>query len=443
MALDGLPPAPDEWGERNMVRPSFRAAFAGRLPEPTLGACHRAAQRALATNKGVSARRRARHQRGPAIHFVCGTHVGRTRPTCVLITPLAGASTPPLLFPLCPVRVVACTVASSPLVVASTTGTATVASTIRCDHRGGQLEGAPSLLPPPPFPSALPLPAIMLRSGGAGLPASDGTPDADVNKAAELLAAEGPPWSGGGGAVAAAAASVPATAVAPRTALGVRRGSGVSKTPTSHVLAQASSTAEVARAVFKKTAASAGAASGAPLAQAPAKTPEEEKAAKYEARLVMNRKSAKASRIRRASYLVELEAAVVEMEAINAKLVAKLDAVSAENAQLRIDVAKARQEAPQAMVSAEAAVAPLTGAALAAASGATLAVEVEGASDALAAAAVAVPAISAPPMEVAAFEASLHAMFPGMGEQDAAPLIGCDVDVIPPPDLDFLEDPFP
>lgn len=223
----------------------------------------------------------------------------------------------------------------------------------------------------------------MLWSGGAGLPASDGTPDADVNKAAELLAAEGPPWSGGGVPAAAAAAPVPVTAVASRTALSVRRGSGVSKTPASLALARASSTAEVARAVFKKTAASAGAASAEPQAHAPAKTPEEEKAAKYEARLVMNRKSAKASRIRRASYLGELEAAVADMESINAKLVAKLDAVLAENAQLRIDVVKARQEAPQAMVAAEAAVAPLCVSAPP--------VEAGGASGALAAAAVPVP----------------------------------------------------
>ncbi|GAB0494744.1 hypothetical protein MMPV_006040 [Pyropia vietnamensis] len=282
----------------------------------------------------------------------------------------------------------------------------------------------------------------MSWSGGVGLPASDGTPDADVNKAAELLAAEGPPWSGAGGTAAAAAAPVPATAHAPRTALGVRRGSGVSKTPTSRALAQASSTAEVARAVFKKTTASAGAASGAPPAQGPAKTPEEEKAAKYEARLVMNRRSAKASRVRRASYLNELEAAVVDMEAINAKLMAKLDAVLAENAQLRIDVAKARQEAPQAMETAEAAVAPLTGTAPAEALDATSAVEVKGASDALPVAGVEVPAIGIPPMEVAAIEAALHAMFPGMSEQDVVAPVGGDVDGVPPPDLDFLEAPF-
>lgn len=293
---------------------------------------------------------------------------------------------------------------------------------------------APSLLPPPAPPPPFALSTIMSWSGGAGLPASDGAPDADVNKAAELLAAEGPPWSGGGGA--APAAPVPVTAVASRTAVGVRRGSGVSKAPASLALARASSTAEVARAVFKKkTAASAGAASAAPQKPAAAQTPEEEKAAKYEARLVMNRKSAKASRIRRASYLTELETAVADMEAINGKLMAKLDAVLAENAQLRADVAKAREVAPQAMVAAEAAVAPLSGAAPAA--------ETVRAPDALAAAAVAVPAIGVPPVEVAAFEASLHAMFPGMGEQDAVPLVAGDVDDVPPPDLDFLEDPFP
>lgn len=283
----------------------------------------------------------------------------------------------------------------------------------------------------------------MSWSGGAGLPASDGAPDADVNKAAELLAAEGPPWSGGGGA--ASAAPVPVTAVASRAAVGVRRGSGVSKAPASLALARASSTAEVARAVFKKkTAASAGAASAAPQTPTPAKTPEEEKAAKYEARLVMNRKSAKASRIRRASYLTELEAAVADMESINSKLMAKLDAVLAENAQLRADVAKAREAAPQAMVAAEAAVAPLSGAApVAPLSGAAPVAETVGAPGALAAAAVAVPAIGVPPVEVAAFEASLHAMFPGMGEQDAGPLVAGDVDDVPPPELDFLEDPFP
>lgn len=378
---------------------------------------------------------------------------GGAAPAFVSVEPTSAAlvlratppSPPPTRPPLpTPSALSACVRARSRLLpspeVPSAAGTASVASTAGCDHLVTLLEGASSFPPPhvPPFtsPPALTLSATMSWSGGAGLPASDGTPDADVNKAAELLAAEGPPWSVGGGAAAAAAAPVPVTAVASRTALSVRRGSGVGKAPASLALARASSTAEVARAVFKKKiATSAGAASAAPQTRVPAKTPEEEKAAKYEARLVMNRKSAKASRIRRASYLGELEAAVADMESINAKLVAKLEAVVAENAQLRIDVAKARQEAPQAMVAAEAAVA--------ASSGPIPTVEAEGASAALVAAAVPVPAVGVPPVEVAAFEASLHAMFPGMEEQDAVPLVGGDVDDIPPPDLDFLEDPFP
>lgn len=181
---------------------------------------------------------------------------------------------------------------------------------------------------------ASPVPATMPWTGGGTLPATDGAPDADVNKAAELLAAEGPPWR----AVVAAGAAAPvpaAMAASPARragGLGIRRGSGVHKVPISPALALAHQEAEVARERCKALVA----APEPPVASVPEvvpKTEDEEKAAKYEARLSMNRKSAKASRTRRQAYLKELEKAVGEYERKAAAMAAELERVRLLNAQ--------------------------------------------------------------------------------------------------------------